>query len=139
MFDSAVAAVSVSSSVLLATGLETPAELILAEGLVLGRIIFRLSRLLSISKSFQRQQQAAYRKLEINLSDAVDSYPPTPHMGHTTPAPFVGDLEMAPQWLNTPRLNDSTNFARGVSKYEHGLYDIDHTFSLTPRSSSRSM
>ena len=105
IFDSAVAAVSVSSSVLIAAGLETPAELLVAEILVIGRILFRLSRLLAITKSFQRQQQAAHRKLDINLGDVSgngSSQPPTPsllepyELEHR--APWARDVEVGGPW-----------------------------------------
>ena len=76
VFDTVVAAVSVASSLLIAAGMETPAELLVAEILVTGRVLFRLSRLLAITKSFQRQQQAAYRKLEINLLDDCPEFSP---------------------------------------------------------------
>ena len=107
MFDSVVAAVSVLSSVLIAAGLETPAELLVAEFLVIGRILFRLSRLLAISKSFQRQQQAAYRKLDINLGDTHDlSQPssPTCEMQEAGRVPWGCDVEAGGSavWVNSP-------------------------------------
>jgi len=78
--DAAVAAISVTSSLLLASGLETKTEMLVAESLVIGRVLFRLLRLLAITKAFQRQQAAADRKLEVNLDDTLPMYdvPGTP-------------------------------------------------------------
>lgn len=92
LFDSAVVAISVGSSVLIALGLETSAELIVTEILVTGRVLFRLSRLLAITKSFRRQQHAASRKLEINLSDDVLEVSPSmfPSMSDDEEAGYVG-------------------------------------------------
>ena len=109
VFDSVVAAVSVLSSILIAAGLETPAELLVAEFLVIGRILFRLSRLLAISKSFQRQQQAAYRKLEINinLGDPHELSQPSSPIGDLQEAgcvPWGGDVEAGgcSVWVDSP-------------------------------------
>lgn len=104
VFDGLVAAVSVASSFLIAEGLETPTELILAEIIVIGRILFRLSRLLAISKSFQRQQQAIHHKLEINLSEVRDSHPPTPRFlpyEETCHSPWDRDEEDGMLWRCT--------------------------------------
>jgi len=69
LVDTFVLTVSITTSVLMAIGRETEAELLVAEVLITVRVVFRLLRLRSITRSFQRQQAAADRKLEINLSD----------------------------------------------------------------------
>lgn len=53
--DMAVAGISLLTSALLLLGLETPAEMVLAEALVFGRVAFRLMRLVSISQAHPRR------------------------------------------------------------------------------------
>ena len=72
-FDALVASVSIASTVSLVSGVETRGEALVADLLVTSRVVFRLLRLLSITKSFQRQQGAADRKLDIEFDDIVDS------------------------------------------------------------------
>ena len=81
-FDALVAAVSIVSTVSLVSGVETRGEALFADLLVTSRVVFRLLRLLSITKSFQRQQGAADRKLDIEFDDIVDS----PYACHVAPA-----------------------------------------------------
>ena len=92
VFDSVVALVSVLSSLLVAFDLETPTEMLLAEGLITARVGFRLSRLLLLTKGFQRQQQAAYRKLDINLGDTLDLPPLSPILASTDVDQLVEEL-----------------------------------------------
>ena len=65
VFDVSVAAISVVSSALFAAGLETPAEMLLGTIIVTARIVFRLLRLVSLSRGFRQQQYAADRKLDV--------------------------------------------------------------------------
>ncbi len=74
LFPSPVAAVSVLSSLLLAFGLETQSEMLLAEALVIGRVLFRLLRLVSLAKSF-RQQHVHHRRLEASRAPPFFSSP----------------------------------------------------------------
>ena len=69
--DVAVAAVSVISSALFAAGLETPAEMLLGTIIITARIVFRLIRLISVSKGWRQHQIAADKSLDISMdSDA---------------------------------------------------------------------
>lgn len=85
LFDVSVALLSVLSSALYAIGMETPVEMVISEMIVLLRIAFRLLRLLSLTKGFQRHQQAADRKLELEVrlcdEDASASAPSSPGGG----------------------------------------------------------
>jgi hypothetical protein len=65
--DMAVAAVSLLTSLLILAGLETPAEMLLAEAVIATRVAFRLMRLVSISHAFRQQQQAAGHKLDLSF------------------------------------------------------------------------
>eukprot|EP00962_Isochrysis_galbana_P014223 scaffold4058_cov121-Isochrysis_galbana.AAC.5 len=65
--DMAVAAVSLLTSLLILAGLETPAEMLLAEAVIATRVAFRLMRLVSISHAFRQQQQAAGHKLDLSI------------------------------------------------------------------------
>ena len=100
-FDALVASVSIASTVSLVSGVETRGEALAADLLVTGRVVFRLLRLLSITKSFQRQQGAADRKLDIEFDDIVDSplltsppyachAAPPGHIDVSAPAQVVG-------------------------------------------------
>ena len=71
LLDLAVAVISVLSSILFVTGMESAEQMAFAEMIVIARILFRLLRLLALTKGFQRQQQAADRKLEIVLEDTT--------------------------------------------------------------------
>ena len=65
--DAAVATVSVVSTISLVVGVETRSEALFADILVITRVVFRLLRLLTITKRFKRQQLAADRKLEVEV------------------------------------------------------------------------
>eukprot|EP00967_Tisochrysis_lutea_P137922 scaffold248277_cov35-Tisochrysis_lutea.AAC.2 len=65
--DMAVAAVSLMTSLLILVGLETAAEMIVAEAVITTRVAFRLMRLVSISHAFHQQQQAAGHKLDLSI------------------------------------------------------------------------
>ena len=67
VFDVTVAAISVLSSALFAAGLETPAEMLLGTVIVTARIVFRLLRLVSLSRGFRQQARAADRQLDVCL------------------------------------------------------------------------
>ena len=67
IFDTIVAVVSVIVSLLYTAGLETAMEFAAAEALVTLRIVFRLLRLLSLTKGFKRHRQAADRKMELEV------------------------------------------------------------------------
>ncbi|EOD20161.1 hypothetical protein EMIHUDRAFT_255537 [Emiliania huxleyi CCMP1516] len=67
--DMAVAGISLLTSALLLLGLETPAEMVLAEALVFGRVAFRLMRL-----AFRQQQAAAGHKLDLSVHNGGDIY-----------------------------------------------------------------
>ena len=69
--DVSVAALSVISSALFAAGLETPAEMLLGSIIITARIVFRLVRLISVSKGWRQHQLAADRSLDVSMdSDA---------------------------------------------------------------------
>ena len=89
-FDALVAAVSITSTVSLVSGVETRGEALFADLIVTSRVVFRLLRLLSITKSFQRQQLTADRKLDVRRlrlepSTSSPAHPAThasePHRG----------------------------------------------------------
>lgn len=65
VLDAAIAAASLLTSLLLALGAQLPSEMFVAELLVAGRVLFRLLRLIAITRSFRRQHAAAGRKLEV--------------------------------------------------------------------------
>lgn len=71
IFDVAVAGVSVVSSALFYAGLETPAEMLLGTIIVTARILFRLMRLVAVSRSLRENQRSADRKLDVCM-DAID-------------------------------------------------------------------
>ena len=66
-FDLVVAGLSGLSSLLYALRLESPAEMAAAEVMVLVRVVFRLLRLVTVTKGMRRHQQAAGRKLELEV------------------------------------------------------------------------
>lgn len=72
VFDVVVATVSVASSALFYAGMETPAEMLLGTIIIISRIVFRLMRLVSVSRGFRQTQLAADRKLDIDLDSAGD-------------------------------------------------------------------
>jgi len=73
VFDVVIAASSVTSVALFAAGLETEAEMLVGTIIVTARVVFRLLRLLSLGRGFQRHQHTADCKhLEVRMTDADD-------------------------------------------------------------------
>ena len=70
--DVGVASVSIVSLVLFEAGLETPTEMLLGTIIVTGRIVFRLARLIAVSKGWRQHQRAADRKLDVQLDVCMD-------------------------------------------------------------------
>lgn len=67
LFDAGVVGISLLSSLLYYAGAQTRIEALFAEVLVVARVVFRLLRLLTATKSLQRQQQAVDQKLEVRF------------------------------------------------------------------------
>ena len=66
VLDVGVAAVSLFTALLWAAGLESDGEVLLTEIIVTARVVFRLLRLLSLSRGFRQHQASAdSRKLEV--------------------------------------------------------------------------
>jgi hypothetical protein len=63
---------------------QTPAEMLLAEAVIATRVAFRLMRLVSISRAFRQQRQAAGHKLDLSM-DPGEALPPDAF------ADFAGD------------------------------------------------
>jgi len=76
VFDVAVVAGSVASSVLYAAGLETEAEMLLGTIIVMVRVMLRLLRLLAGARGFRQQQQAAEKDLEVRMDIDMDDLSP---------------------------------------------------------------
>ena len=92
VFDIVVASVSVVSAALYATGLETPAEMLLGTIVVVCRIVFRLTRLVALSRGFRAQRAASATKLDIDLEASSDFSPvASPHDELIAPALYYLD------------------------------------------------
>ena len=90
IFDISVALLSVLASTLYAIGRETPVEMAISELIVTLRVVFRLFRLLSVTKGFKRHHQAADRKLEIEIrpfDDDDDANVPLTDTAASPPSP----------------------------------------------------
>lgn len=74
ILDAVVVVISLLASLLYALDLETRGEMLLADALVTTRVIFRLLRLISISKNYKSRVTRA-RELEVNLFDGADEGP----------------------------------------------------------------
>ena len=72
-FDAFVVLISIVTAILFISGWESPGEMLFAEVIVIARIAFRLIRCWSLTKTFQRQAQAADRKLDVVLGDVAGS------------------------------------------------------------------
>jgi hypothetical protein len=70
ILDTVVVAISVTTSLIVASGNETETEILLTELVIAGRVAFRLLRLLTLTKSFHRQQAATALDVSLDSPDA---------------------------------------------------------------------
>lgn len=95
LFDLFVVIVSVFTTVLAVAGAETRSEALLADLLVTGRVFFRLFRLMTITKSFKRQQATSDQKLKVEFDDVMDSPMMDVESGRFMEQSLVIDVEKA--------------------------------------------